>query len=53
MVIDHVRTPPVGPSKRAAQGIPEELERLVLRCLEKDPPLRPPSVSVLSSERRP
>lgn len=52
MVIDHVRTQPVPPSRRAKQPIPHELERIVLRCLEKDPGARPASVGGLSSELR-
>jgi serine/threonine protein kinase len=50
MVIDHVRTPPVPPSRRAPQAIPDALERIVLRCLEKDPAARPSTVGELSSE---
>jgi serine/threonine-protein kinase len=50
MVIDHVRTPPVPPSERTSQPIPEGLESLVLRCLEKDPARRPASVVELSRQ---
>jgi serine/threonine-protein kinase len=50
MVIDHVRTVPVPPSQRTAQPIPEALERIVLRCLEKDPRARPASAAGLSRE---
>src|SRR5262249_36627642 len=44
MVVDHIRTPPAPPSLRTDEVIPEELERIVLRCLEKDPAARPASV---------
>jgi len=50
MVIDHVRTPPVPPSRRTDQVIPDALEQIVLRCLEKDPGARPSSVRQLSAE---
>ncbi|HEY8079270.1 MAG TPA: serine/threonine-protein kinase [Labilithrix sp.] len=32
----HLHDVPVPPSKRAEQAIPEDLERIVLRCLEKE-----------------
>jgi serine/threonine-protein kinase len=50
LVIDHVRTPPLAPSRRAAQPIPEGLERIVLRCLAKDPAQRPASAAALARE---
>jgi serine/threonine-protein kinase len=50
VVLDHIRTLPVPPSQRASQAIPEKLERLVLRCLEKEPGARPASVAELSAE---
>jgi serine/threonine-protein kinase len=50
IVVDHVRTPPVPPSRHAAQAFPPGLERLVLRCLEKDPARRPASAAELSRE---
>jgi serine/threonine protein kinase len=37
----HLQTPPVPPSARAGLRIPEDLERVVLQCLEKDPSKRP------------
>jgi serine/threonine-protein kinase len=52
VVVDHVRTTPVPPSLRARQAIPDALEQVVLRCLEKDPAARPASVAELSSELR-
>ncbi len=50
MVVDHIRTPAVPPSLRTDEVIPEALERIVLRCLEKDPAVRPASVRELSAE---
>jgi serine/threonine protein kinase len=50
VVIDHVRTAPVPPSRRTSQPIPDALERIVLLCLEKDPARRPSSVVALSNE---
>jgi serine/threonine-protein kinase len=50
VVIDHVRTPPAAPSLRTDRPIPETLERIVLRCLEKDPARRPPNADALSRE---
>jgi eukaryotic-like serine/threonine-protein kinase len=50
MIVDHVRTRPLPPSERAEQPIPERLERLVLRCLEKEPAQRPATVAELSRE---
>jgi serine/threonine-protein kinase len=50
MMIDHVRTPAAALSLRAKQPIPTALERLVLRCLEKEPEHRPASVIELSRE---
>jgi hypothetical protein len=50
MVADHIRTPPVPPSRYALQAIPDGLERIVVRCLEKEPSARPSSVGALSSE---
>ena len=50
VIVDHIRTPPVPPSLRARQDVPEELERIVLRCLAKDPAARPASAAELSRE---
>ena len=50
IVVDHVRTPPVPPSRHAGQAIPQGLEQIVLRCLEKDPARRPASAAELSRE---
>lgn len=37
VLVEHVKTPPEPPSRRTDLPIPEELERVILRCLEKDP----------------
>ena len=50
VVIDHVRTTPVPPSQRTSEPIPEALEKIVLRCLEKDPERRPAGAVALSGE---
>jgi serine/threonine protein kinase len=43
MVVKHVQTPPVPPSQRTELPIPEDLERLIMQCLEKHPQARPSS----------
>jgi DNA-binding NtrC family response regulator len=43
MLIDHVKTKPVPPSKAADVAIPARLEQIVLSCLEKAPEKRPQS----------
>ncbi len=39
----HVNSSVVPPSQRTEQPIPEALEDIIMRCLEKDPGRRPPS----------
>jgi serine/threonine-protein kinase len=41
MLLHHVQTAPVPPSRRTELPIPKELDDLVLACLEKDPRNRP------------
>jgi serine/threonine-protein kinase len=48
VVLNHVRTPPVPPSQRVGRPIPEDLERLVMSCLAKEPSDRPPSAEWLA-----
>ena len=36
MIVDHVNTVPVPPSQRTENDVPEELDRIILKCLEKD-----------------
>ena len=43
MSLQHAHTRPVPPSQRTEMNVPEPLERLILRCLEKDPDKRPAS----------
>lgn len=40
MIVDHVKEVPGPPSGRTENEIPEELDRIVLKCLEKDPAKR-------------
>jgi serine/threonine-protein kinase len=49
VVLDHVRTPPIPPSRRTGRPIPPDLESLVLSCLAKEPPDRPPSAEWLGA----
>jgi serine/threonine-protein kinase len=46
--VHHLHTPPVPPAERCAGPIPAELNDLILRCLAKDPALRPASALELS-----
>jgi len=41
LIVQHVQDMPVPPSQRTELEIPEDLERIVLQCLEKDPDKRP------------
>jgi eukaryotic-like serine/threonine-protein kinase len=41
MLMHHVQTPPLAPSRRTELPIPRELDDLVMACLEKDPDRRP------------
>jgi serine/threonine protein kinase len=50
MVIDHVRTRPTPVSHRTDQPIPAGLERLVMRCLEKEPAARPANARQLARD---
>ncbi len=40
MLASHIREEPVPPSKRCDLDLPPELDRVILRCLEKDPKAR-------------
>jgi serine/threonine-protein kinase len=46
----HLHAAPVPPSERAARPIPASLERMVLRCLEKDPRQRFPTALAMLAE---
>jgi eukaryotic-like serine/threonine-protein kinase len=50
MLIQHIQAQPVPPSQRGAQAVPPALERLILRCLEKDPARRPSSADEILAE---
>jgi eukaryotic-like serine/threonine-protein kinase len=49
LVLHHVHTPPVPPSRRGAVAVPPALEQLILACLEKDPARRPASARELAT----
>jgi len=42
----HINTPPVPPSERSGRPVPEDLERLLLECVAKEPEERPESAPV-------
>jgi tRNA A-37 threonylcarbamoyl transferase component Bud32 len=44
----HMEEMPEPPSRRAEQDVPEDLDRAVLACLEKDPAKRPQTVDELA-----
>lgn len=48
IILEHLNTPPIPPSKRTAMPVPAELEQIVLSCLEKDPNQRPSSALELA-----
>ena len=43
IALKHMKTPPEPPSRRSGRSVPADLERLILKCLEKDPGARPAS----------
>jgi serine/threonine-protein kinase len=45
IVVEHVKSPPVPPSKRTEVQIPSGLDDLILACLEKDPGNRPENMN--------
>jgi serine/threonine-protein kinase len=45
----HLHTPPARPSDRLGRSVPRPLEEVLLRCLEKDPRLRPASAAELGA----
>jgi serine/threonine-protein kinase len=47
--VKHVSDEPMAPSKRGVE-VPEDLENLLLRCLEKDPGERPDGAVALAAE---
>jgi eukaryotic-like serine/threonine-protein kinase len=48
----HLLTPPMPPSQRRGAAVHPELERLIMRCLQKDPAQRPASAVELQSALR-
>jgi DNA-binding NtrC family response regulator/putative methionine-R-sulfoxide reductase with GAF domain len=50
MLLQHVQTPPVPPSRRSELAIPKQLDAILMMCLEKDPAKRPVSALQLDSE---
>ncbi|MBK5293430.1 MAG: serine/threonine protein kinase [Acidobacteriia bacterium] len=47
MALEHVKTIPVPPSQRTEIEVPEDIERILMSCLEKDPRARPQSAREL------
>jgi serine/threonine-protein kinase len=50
MLIQHIQAVPVPPSIRSGRPVPPELERLIMRCLEKDPANRPSTADELLAD---
>ena len=49
VLVEHVKTAPVPPSQRTEIEVPADLERVILKCLEKDPANRYQSAEELSA----
>jgi eukaryotic-like serine/threonine-protein kinase len=50
MALAHATREPIAPSRVARQTIPDQLERLILACLEKKPGARPESAAAVARE---
>ena len=50
MLIQHIQAIPVPPSIRTGRPVPLDLERVIMRCLEKDPTRRPQTADDLVAE---
>jgi eukaryotic-like serine/threonine-protein kinase len=50
MLVQHIQAEPVPPGLRAGILLPERLERLIMRCLVKDPAGRPSSADEILAE---
>ena len=48
VLVAHIQKPPIPPSERTELVIPEDLERVILSCLDKDPGKRPQSAQELA-----
>lgn len=48
-IVEHVRSEPVPPSQRTELPVPDELERVILSCLAKDPADRPQTAEELGT----
>ena len=48
MIAKHLQSAPIPPSQRIGKPVPPELERLILKCLAKDPMDRPQSAALLA-----
>lgn len=49
MILQHLQRQPIAPSARSGLAIPPSLDRLILRCLEKDPERRPAGAGELAA----
>jgi serine/threonine-protein kinase len=47
MMLQHMQAEPIPPSQRTELPIPRELDEIVMKCLEKDPNLRPQNAEEL------
>jgi serine/threonine-protein kinase len=52
VAVAHATAAPIPPSKRVDRAIPEDLERIVMACLAKDPEDRPASALELAEQLR-
>jgi serine/threonine-protein kinase len=48
MMLHHLNTAPLPPSRRTELPIPEALDQVIFSCLEKDPDQRPPNAEALA-----
>jgi hypothetical protein len=48
MMMQHLQATPVPPSVRSSRAVPADLEQLIMRCLAKEPELRPRDAAELA-----